>query len=296
VTDIPTLPPTEVPTEVPTEIPTEAPTAPPTEAPAQASAEVSPDQNPNLYPVAGHEGAYMNLVVSAQASTYLGSGTDYAGDKATDGIEETSWQFSTKNANLGEVTLVLQLAPGSTVDEVWFKNGFWKITEGLDQYTRNGRPKEIGVSFCYDGTIRFADEMTFTLRDDTVRQDWQMIPLGRHENVTAVCIRVISIYKGSKFKTDVALSEVMTVQREGEAPQPQYQPLKHGDKNEDVRQMKLRLQELGYFKQGSDVSNSFNETCQERVRQFQKNNGLPVTGEADQATLAVLYSPMAVGN
>ncbi len=76
----------------------------------------------------------------------------------------------------------------------------------------------------------------------------------------------------------------------------QYEPLQKGDKGEEVVQMKARLQELGYFRAGAELSDSYNDTCVERVQQFQKNNGLPATGDADVETLTILYSESAKPN
>ena len=177
---------------------------------------------------------------------------------------------------------------------MWIKNGFWRITNNLDQYTRNGRPKKIAISFLYDGESEFCDEMEWTLRDDKERRDWQIVSLGHHENVSAVRIRILSIYTGTKFKNDVAISEIKFVEKENSSVIVHYETLKKGSKGDDVLTMKLRLQELGYFKANADVSNVFNDTCVERVKQFQKKNGLRQTGIADHQTLALLYSDSAL--
>lgn len=73
-----------------------------------------------------------------------------------------------------------------------------------------------------------------------------------------------------------------------------YDPLQKGDKGESVTEMKLRMQELGYFNAGSSLSDEYNDTCVERVKQFQKKNGLEATGAADVETLTVLFSDAAV--
>lgn len=75
-----------------------------------------------------------------------------------------------------------------------------------------------------------------------------------------------------------------------------YVPLKEGDNNDDVFRMKERLQSLGYFTAGATLSKSYNSTCTERVKQFQKANGLPQTGVADVQTLIVLFSDQAKPN
>lgn len=245
--------------------------------------------------IAGTTNAYQVEAHYAAANSYLpNKNTDYSGAMTIDGREETCWQFSTKHIGLGEAALEIGLAPGSTVDELWLKNGFWTITKGLDQYTRNCRPKKIAVSFLYDGENYYQDEQEFTLRDDKEREYWQIVPLGRHENVCGVRIRVISIYTGTKFKTDVAVSEVMLVEREGGSAPIVYETLKRGSKGPEVLAMKERMQELGYFSAGAELSENYNDTCVERVKQFQKRNGLPQTGVADHQTLSLLYSDAAL--
>ena len=79
-----------------------------------------------------------------------------------------------------------------------------------------------------------------------------------------------------------------------EASVQMYDPLKNGDKGEAVTEMKLRMQELGYFKAGASLSDEYNGTCVDRMKQFQEKNGLPATGDADVETLTVLFSDSAI--
>ena len=55
-----------------------------------------------------------------------------------------------------------------------------------------------------------------TLKDDGTRKDWKVIHLDGAENVTGVRIRIDAIYTGSKFKTDVCISEIMFVRNAGQ--------------------------------------------------------------------------------
>ncbi len=66
-----------------------------------------------------------------------------------------------------------------------------------------------------------------------------------------------------------------------------------GDKGQDVRDVKLRLQELRYLGSGS-VTKLFTEKTADAVREFQKRNGLPETGTVDQATREKMFSGEAV--
>lgn len=80
------------------------------------------------------------------------------------------------------------------------------------------------------------------------------------------------------------------------APTVTYKSLKQGSKGDDVITMKKRLQELGYFTAGASLSNQYNGTTTERVKLFQKVNGLKQTGVADEATLQLLFSDDAKKN
>ena len=134
---------------------------------------------------------------------------------AADGNETTCWQFSATKGLNGKSWLDLFIGGAKTVDEVWFKNGFWAVnSKGNDQYVINARLKGIRISFLYDGGDAYRDPVAATLLDES-RNGWQGVPVGRHDNVVAVRIEVISTYQGSHYKNDVCLSEVMLVQ---EAP------------------------------------------------------------------------------
>ena len=134
-----------------------------------------------------------------------------AAANAADGDESTCWQFSSKKSKLGKTTLELFIASGETVDEIWFKNGFWAYNDkGKDQYPLNARPKEIRVAFQYSGDKDYSNPIELQLADN--RQIWQAFSVGHQERVTAVQITVLSAYKGTSFPNDVCLSEVMLVQ------------------------------------------------------------------------------------
>ena len=69
--------------------------------------------------------------------------------------------------------------------------------------------------------------------------------------------------------------------------------LRTGDKGQDVLEVKRRLQELRYITEGS-LNGRYTDKTAESVREFQRENGLPETGEVDEATRAVLFSDSAV--
>ena len=67
-----------------------------------------------------------------------------------------------------------------------------------------------------------------------------------------------------------------------------------GDRGEEVRALKARLQALGYFSKDTTVGGEYTESTALAVRRFQAQNGLPETGEADARTLEALYAEDAV--
>lgn len=68
----------------------------------------------------------------------------------------------------------------------------------------------------------------------------------------------------------------------------QYHTIRAGDSHEDVLAIKRRLYELGYFRKRNDNTNYTGSTA-EVIEKFQRDNGLPVTGEADPHTQAILF-------
>nr|AHF25885.1 Ig domain-containing protein group 2 domain-containing protein [uncultured bacterium Contigcl_1523] len=171
-------------------------------------------------PVPGSDTQVYSVVRTANASASITSGKDptsYLPDKMIDGIDETSWQFSTKdpNSQLNSACAYFEFNGPTIIDEFWIKNGFWKITNNKDQYTQNCRVKELEISFRYEGSNEYTDARRITLKDDQSakkRKDWAKISIGRHENVTGIRLRIISVYKGAKYKNDVCISEVLFVQ------------------------------------------------------------------------------------
>ena len=133
---------------------------------------------------------------------------------AADGDPSTCWQVKFKDSSKGKVWLQLNTGNEKTVEEIWFKNGFWAYNEkGGSQYGINARAKKIRVSFLYSGESAFRDETELTLKDEAFT-DWQRYSLGRHENVAAVRVTVYSKYAGSdpSCQNDLCLSEAMLVQ------------------------------------------------------------------------------------
>ena len=102
------------------------------------------------------------------------------------------------------------------VDELWMKNGFWKTTDGNDQYTRNCRVKKMTIFVQRAGSDSYKQLKSVTLNDDGRDHGWTVIDMQGQTEVTSVRIRIDSVYKGSKYKNDVCISEVMFVNTSGQ--------------------------------------------------------------------------------
>lgn len=67
-----------------------------------------------------------------------------------------------------------------------------------------------------------------------------------------------------------------------------YETLRSGSNSEGVRQMQLKLKELGYY--SGNVTGNFGNVTWEAVKAFQKASGLKADGVAGQKTLEKLYN------
>ena len=112
-----------------------------------------------------------------------------------------------------------------------------------------------------------------------------------------------AVYAETVDLSGMTLEELVQLQKDVEAaialkatpaPQATRAPIKQGAEGKAVLEMKLRLYELGYFTT-DNLSEIYNGTTAERVKLFQQVNGLPQTGNADSATLELLYSNQAKG-
>ena len=182
--------------------------------PAGSTAAVSSKVNTDLEQIPGETDRVKVIANRIEASSYIANKKDpgrWRPENAADGNETTCWQFSSRKGLKGKSWISLAFDRGQTVDEVWFKNGFWAVNDkGGDQYTINSRLKGVRVEFLYAGESKFRDGCELTLRDES-RKGWQQFAVGHHENVVSVRIAALTIYKGSHFEKDVCLSEVMAV-------------------------------------------------------------------------------------
>ena len=65
--------------------------------------------------------------------------------------------------------------------------------------------------------------------------------------------------------------------------------LEFDDENDDVKTMQQRLYDLGYVDDKDNITGYYGEVSKKAVEEFQKANGLEVTGQADNDTLVKLF-------
>lgn len=88
-------------------------------------------------------------------------------------------------------------------------------------------------------------------------------------------------------------TEFLTLLREADPAMLEYRVLQKGAKGDDVLALKQRLQDLGYIRSGSELTNVYNDVTAERVTLFQKQIGITEDGIASQELQAYLFSEKA---
>ncbi len=88
-------------------------------------------------------------------------------------------------------------------------------------------------------------------------------------------------------------TEFLTFLRDADPALTGYRVLRRGMRGEDVLKMKERLRELGYFREGSSLTDVYNDTAAERVRMFQRQIGADEDGVASQELQFYLFSDRA---
>ena len=169
----------------------------------------------NLAPIAGFSDCMRILPSYIGANSYIVNSKDpslWIPEHAMDDNEYTCWQFSSANGALGSVWFEFQAYPAFTVDELWFKNGFWRSKTGNDVYGMNSRAQQIRAEF-YDGYGNLLDAVRFVLPDDHSLYGWQCVNVTRHTGVVRIVIVVESSYAGYEYPNDVCITEIMPVMR-----------------------------------------------------------------------------------
>ena len=94
-------------------------------------------------------------------------------------------------------------------------------------------------------------------------------------------------------KTGYCSARYLTMLREADLNILDFRVLREGDKGEDVLALKQRLQDLGYIRSGSVLTNVYNDVLAERVTLFQRQTGMTEDGVATQELQAYLFSDRA---
>lgn len=149
------------------------------------------------------------------------NGANFVPENLVDGHSDTCWQVRVRNGmKLNDVYVDLVLEKPSDVSQVWIKNGFWRITDGFNQYLRNSRVKTLGISVMTEGASDFTEPVSFELpnlphwKDETLPDsDWLRFDLTDAQRVVMVRLTVLDIYRGAKYPDDIAISEVQVMGR-----------------------------------------------------------------------------------
>ncbi len=94
-------------------------------------------------------------------------------------------------------------------------------------------------------------------------------------------------------KTGYCDAQFLTMLRDADVGLLDYRVLRRGDKGEDVLAVKARLQELGYIRPGSKLTEEYNDILAERIVLFQRQIGVTEDGIASQELQAYLFSDRA---
>lgn len=94
-------------------------------------------------------------------------------------------------------------------------------------------------------------------------------------------------------KTGYCKTSCLIMMREADPALAGYHVLLRGDKNDEVLAVKERLQSLGYFREGATLTNAYTDTLTERIRIFQRQNGLDEDGVVSQELQMLLFSDRA---
>lgn len=102
---------------------------------------------------------------------------------------------------------------------------------------------------------------------------------------------VEAVYRG---QTGYCKADFITVQKEADPALLTYRVIRKGDRGEEVLAIKQRLQELGYIRQSSKLTEDYNDTTVQRVKLFQKQMGMKEDGIASPEVQACLFSDRAL--
>lgn len=125
---------------------------------------------------------------------------------------------------------------------------------------------------------------------DFLKVDNKVVFMIPYETITE--LDDTRVLKARTFSSDEVIPKEII--KGPEVEESEYKTLSVGYKGEEVVAFKERMVELGYFKNISSVNDTFTASTAEYFKEFQKINGLPVTGVADSETLKLFYSDEAI--
>ncbi len=88
-------------------------------------------------------------------------------------------------------------------------------------------------------------------------------------------------------------TESLTLLRDADLSLLDYRVLEKGDRGDDILALKARLQDLGYIRSGSALTNVCNDTLVERIILFQRQLGVTEDGIVSQELQAFIFSDKA---
>ncbi len=150
-------------------------------------------------------------VARVTATSYIRNRNDpslFLPERLIDDNYGTNWQFSTRTTPLGQCEVCFSFYAPSAVSSMMLRNGYWGTKGNMDGYFNNSRPRQIEVSFMYRYSGQWSDPIGFSLPDHTGYLYQQYLDLGLHQQVTAVRLRVLDIYRGTGYPNDVVITDV----------------------------------------------------------------------------------------
>ncbi|MDD3411083.1 MAG: phosphodiester glycosidase family protein [Eubacteriales bacterium] len=117
----------------------------------------------------------------------------------------------------------------------------------------------------------------------------------RHKALTCLLLALLLPFGGAAGEDEASVPTPAPTEAAEEAetaeesPSP-YRTLALGDEGADVLALKQRLKDLKYYRPGAVLGDEYNETCVERVKQYQAYMGLEETGVATAEMQELLFS------
>ena len=138
-------------------------------------------------------------------------------------------------------------------------------------------------------TLQYGDE-----GDDVLELQMRLQELNYYSGKLSGLFREGTRDAVEEFQMDFSLpiNGIADIQTQAVLYAAQYRPLRYGSSGDDVKDLQIRLMELGYYK--GKTSGNYLEGTQKAVREFQERNRISQTGVADADTQAVIYSSRAV--